>query len=251
MVEQFPAAEPPAPPRRPRLKSARQWWRDIIEIVMIVVTIYTFVNLMTARAIIEGVSMEPNFHTGQLVIINRFSYYFRVPTRGDVVVITNPTSSCKDVVKPQGLDFPVFSTNENDPCPDFIKRVVGLPGETIELRSEGTGEAKVWRVFVNGVEIDEPYIAQFCNTDCTNRTWTLGSDEYFMLGDNRSHSYDSHLLGPISRAHIVGQAWVRYWPLDSAGVIPHPSYIPIPSDPPATPTPTAAPESTQAATAVR
>ncbi|HVO43470.1 MAG TPA: signal peptidase I [Aggregatilineales bacterium] len=221
---------PPAPPKRPRLKSARQWWRDIIEIVMIVVTIYTFVNLLTARAIIEGVSMQPNFYTNQLVIVDRVSYYFRSPARGDVVVISNPTDACKNVVRT--IDLPFFgSKGDDETCADFIKRVIGLPGETVQLKQENSGGEKAWRVYVNGVRLDEPYIAKFCD-NCTDKSWVVGADQFFLLGDNRSASYDSHLFGPVDRTIIVGQAWVRYWPPDTAGFIPHPAYGPVPTSGP-------------------
>ena len=225
----------PTPTRnsRPKLRSPHRWWRDVIEIVLIVIIIYTFVNLMTARAIIIGSSMAPNFATDQLVIVNRFVYYFAQPSRGDVVVISNPTQQCKDVVK-NTIDLPFFSVQNNpndEQCADFIKRIIGLPGESLEI--------KKGRVYVNGVMLDEPYIAKFCEIGC-DKTWTIGPNEYFVLGDNRSNSYDSHSFGPINQTLIVGQAWIRYWPLDVAGIIPHPQYGPIPS---AAPSATATPQS--------
>src|SRR5262245_15495331 len=90
--------EQPKKHASPGLKPHRGWWRDVLEIVALIVIIYTLVNLSTARAIVEGPSMQPNFYTGQLVIVNRFAYYFSQPQRGDVVVINNPTEACKDVV---------------------------------------------------------------------------------------------------------------------------------------------------------
>src|SRR5438105_15864968 len=93
----LPEPAPVAP--RPGLSPRRGWLRDVLEIVALIVIIYTLVNLSTARAIVEGPSMQPNFYTGQLVIVNRFAYYFSQPQRGDVVVLNNPTDACKDVVK--------------------------------------------------------------------------------------------------------------------------------------------------------
>ncbi len=197
---------------RPHL-NRRPLWRDFGEIVLLIAIIYTFVNLTTARAVVEGSSMRPNFETGQLVIVNRFAYFFDNPQRGDVIVLHNPRNGKED----------------------FIKRVVGLPGEYVQIL-EG-------RVYVNGVLLDEPYIERFCTSSCDG-TWQIGEDEYFVLGDNRPSSHDSHAFGPIKRSLIVGQAWVRYWPLPDVAIIDHPNYAPVPKDftpPPPTPTRTPAP----------
>jgi signal peptidase I len=192
-------------------------WRDVIEILLLIITIYTLVNLATSRAVVEGQSMQPNFYTGQLVIINRFAYFFSSPARGDVIVLHDP----KDVTQ------------------DFIKRVVGLPGETVQIK-EG-------RVYVNGTIIEEPYIQDFCRAGCDG-TWQLKKDEYFVLGDNRNNSFDGHAFGALPRDLIVGQAWIRYWPPQDIGLIPHPTYgitglyapiLPAPTQT-STPTPTPA-----------
>lgn len=196
--------EPQEQSSQPKLVSSRRLRRDVIETVLLVLIIYTLVNLTTARAIVEGPSMQPNFYTGQLVVINRFAYYFSQPQRGDVVVLHSPRAECQKTDRV--IDYA---------CDDLIKRVIGLPGETVDIRAG--------RVYVNGAMIDEPYITQFCDRGCDG-TWTLKTEEYFVLGDNRNNSYDSHSFGPISRHLIVGQAWIRYWPLQDANVIPHPSY---------------------------
>jgi signal peptidase I len=197
--------------RSPRLSSRHALWRELTEIVLLVVTIYTFVNLSTVRAIVEGPSMQPNFYTGQLVIVNRFVYYFGPPMRGDVVVLHDP----------------------QDPSQDFIKRIVGLPGETVQMR-EG-------RVYVNGTLLEEPYIDDFCGS-CPNSVWQLDADHYFILGDNRKHSLDSHRFGPINRRLIVGQAWIRYWPPQDFAIITRPTYGQVSSVPPILPTSTPTPE---------
>jgi signal peptidase I len=178
---------------QPGIKPQRSLVRDVVEILLLIVTIYTLVNLATARAVVEGQSMEPNFHTGQFVIVNRFAYYFAKPQRGDVIVLHAP----------------------RDPSQDYIKRVVGLPGESIQI--------KAGRVYVNGTMIDEPYIAHFCTTNCDGE-WKLKDTEYFVLGDNRNNSYDGHSFGPIPSTLIVGQAWVRYWPISDIAIIQHPRY---------------------------
>jgi signal peptidase I len=184
---------------KPGLASHHSILRDIFEIILLIVTIYTLVNLATARAVVEGASMQPNFRTGQLVIVNRFAYYFSQPQRGDVIVLHDPKNISQD----------------------FIKRVMALPGETVQL--------KQGRVYVNGKLLDEPYIEHLCKAGCDG-TWTLKDDEYFVLGDNRSNSFDSHSFGPIKRTLIVGQAWFRYWPLSDVGFIDHPRYGNIPAN---------------------
>src|ERR1041385_2058254 len=92
-----PSAEPISETiERPKLRSGRTLRRDVIETVVLIVLVYTLVNLSTVRAIVYGPSMQPNFYTGQLVIVNRFAYYFSGPTRGDVVVLHNPLSQCRN-----------------------------------------------------------------------------------------------------------------------------------------------------------
>jgi signal peptidase I len=168
--------------------------REILGTIVLIIIIYAPINLMTARAVIEGPSMQPNFYTGQLVVVNRMAYFLGQPQRGDVVV----------------LHSPIRSTDE-----DLIKRVIGLPGETVTIRHG--------RVYINGALLNEPYIKEYCERGCDGQ-WTLGTQEYFVLGDNRDNSYDGHNFGPIHRSLIVGQAWIRYWPIQDLEVIPHPSY---------------------------
>jgi signal peptidase I len=179
---------------RPTLHQNRRLWRDVADILLLIAGIYAFVNLMTSRAIVEGSSMEPNFFTHDLVIVNRAVYFFASPQRGDVVVLHNP----------------------NNADQDFIKRVIGLPNEHIDIRGGQT--------YINGQLLDEPYISRLCPSYCDGE-WQLGPDEYFVLGDNRPHSHDSHSFGPIKRQMIVGQAWIKYWPLNAFEIIHHPDYI--------------------------
>ncbi|HVO41570.1 MAG TPA: signal peptidase I [Aggregatilineales bacterium] len=159
------------------------------ETLLIVIAIYTAVNLVTARYVVEGPSMEPNFVTGQAIVVNRLAYWFGRPTRGDVVVFHNP----------------------EDPSHEFIKRVIGLPGDTIRIE-DGT-------VVVNGKVLEEPYVKSLCSNHRCDNAWTLDGDHYFVLGDNRNQSRDGHNFGPLDRTLIVGLAWVRYWPPADWGLI--------------------------------
>jgi signal peptidase I len=196
------ANQQPIPLPQPRLSSRRHLRRDIVETLLLALVIYTLVNLTTARAIIEGPSMQPNFYTGQWMVINRAAYYFKSPERGDVVVLHSPYERCVGLYETPG-------------CEDLIKRVIGLPGETVVIK-EG-------RVYVNGTLLDEPYIQDFCVHGC-DETWTMGENEYFVLGDNRDDSLDSSHFGPIKRDLILGEAWIRYWPPQDVTVIKHPVY---------------------------
>jgi signal peptidase I len=182
---------------RPRLASPRSLVREAFETMLLIVSIYCLVNLSTARYVVEGASMAPNFQTDQFIIVSRVAYLFGAPARGDVIVFHNP----------------------QDPSHDFIKRVIGLPGETVQILD---GKA-----YINGAPIDEPYVAELCKNQVCDRTWTLDADHYIVLGDNRSHSHDSHSFGPLDRSLIIGKAWIRYWPPPDWSLIPHYDYGPL------------------------
>ncbi|MDD5127567.1 MAG: signal peptidase I [Dehalococcoidales bacterium] len=132
-------------------------------------------------------SMEPNFHEGQRLLVNKIAYVFGEPQRGDVVIFHAPNNGG-----------------------DYIKRVIGLPGDTVEIRSRA--------VYVNGKRLDEPYIMD--PPTYTLDKMTVPPDEYFVLGDNRNNSNDSHRGWTVPREDIVGKAWLSTWPPDTWGVVP-------------------------------
>jgi signal peptidase I len=167
--------------------------REIIQLVLIVVLVRVGMDTFLPRYVVEGASMEPNFHTSERVIVDRFSMLLSGPARGDVVVLDSP------------------STDEL-----LIKRVIGLPNETVVIHDG--------RVSVNGQLLNEPYVLNYCISRSCDGVWHLGPDEYFVLGDNRSSSLDSHVFGPVHRSAINGITRVRYWPLKDIGLIPEPSY---------------------------
>lgn len=183
--EPQPAASPGAPSE---LKSLV---REIIETVLLTVAIYLAVNFATARFRIEGSSMEPSLHPDEYELVNRISYRLGDPQRGDVVV----------------FNFPLATER------DFIKRVIGLPGETVAV-SNGM-------VTVDGEPLAEPYIAAAPNYE---GSWTLGPDEYFVLGDNRNSSSDSRSWGALDRQYLIGRATFVYWPPEMWGFVPHYAY---------------------------
>lgn len=173
-----------APPQRSSLL------REIVETVLLTAIIFLIVNTATGRFRIEGQSMEPNLHDGEYVLIDKVSYVLHPPERGDVVVLLRPGER------------------------DYIKRIIGLPGDTVEVKNG--------QVLVNGIALDEPYIADPARQNTPARQ--VEPERYFVMGDNRNNSSDSRSFGTISAKDIVGRAWIVYWPPSSWGGIPHYSY---------------------------
>jgi signal peptidase I len=165
--------------------------REIIETVLLTVIIYLSVNFATGRFRIEGSSMEPSMHPNQYVLVDKVSYKLGNPKRGDVVVFNYPLATERD----------------------FIKRVIGLPGETVTIQG-GV-------VSINGQPLQEPYISQAPDYE---NSWTLGPDQFFVLGDNRNSSLDSHSWGPLDRHYLIGRAVFVYWPPALWGLVPHYNY---------------------------
>lgn len=173
---------------------------EITQSIVIVISILLIIYLFFAQPHqVNGLSMYPTFDNGDYLLTDKISYRTGKPKRGDVVVFRAPESAqC-----PTGTG-----------C-DFIKRVVGLPGETVEVKQNG--------IFINDEMIDEPYVSPENQTlpgAFTSRGQiVLGPDEYFVSGDNRLHSSDSRAWGPITPKEIVGKAFFRYWPLKNAGIL--------------------------------
>ena len=187
---QPPAIESEASPSQPATAHGSSLFREIVETLLLTVIIFVLVNAITGRFRIDGSSMEPNLHDGEYVIVNRVVYRLQAPQRGDVVVF------------------------QRDGKREFIKRIIGLPGETVEVKGN--------RVIVNGAALTEPYIAQPNAYSMEPRR--VGPNEYFVLGDNRNNSSDSHNWGTIPLSALDGKAWITYWPPENWGIVPHYSY---------------------------
>jgi signal peptidase I len=188
--QSVPALEPGAGEPQPDTAQGSLLFREIVETLLLTVVIFVLVNTLTGRFRIDGSSMEPNLHDGEYVIVNRIVYHLHPPQRGDIVVF------------------------RRDANREFIKRVIALPGETVEVKGG--------RVLINGTPLDEPYIA--APSAYTMEPRTVGSNEYFVLGDNRNNSSDSHNWGTIDSSAIDGKAWVTYWPPKDWGIVPHYTY---------------------------
>lgn len=179
---------------------------DFIETIVIALSIFLVIYLFFMQPHqVNGQSMVPNFESGEYLLTDKVSYKMRQPERGEVVVFHAPSAAhC-----PEGTG-----------C-DFIKRVIGLPGETIEIR-EG-------HFYVNSELLVEDYIPSKFETEPgqfmqNQRQVNLGPNEYFVSGDNRPYSSDSRAWGPISADKIVGRAFFRYWPPEAMGQLKKASY---------------------------
>ena len=172
--------------------------RDILETVLLTLIIYYGVRLGVQNFRVEGLSMVPTLHNNQYLIVNKLSYRFAEPQRGDIVVFRFP----------------------HDPRRDFIKRIIALPGEAVEVRDG--------RVFINEQLLDEPYVRAPPRYSYPRRIVPDG--EYFVLGDNRNNSSDSHSWGSLPQEYVIGKAWFSYWPLAWFGPLSH--YTPVTADAP-------------------
>lgn len=174
--------------------------REMVEVLVLAVLMVMLIRNFVQNYRIDGISMEPNFHNGQFLIVNRYAYCpgihieiplvnipvwektwcVRQPRRGDVIIFEYP----------------------RDPSRDFIKRVIGLPGETVEI-VDG-------KVYIDGQLMPEPFGPN--PGSYTAAPLTVGPDEVYVMGDNRNNSSDSHLWGPLPQDYIIGKALISYWP---------------------------------------
>jgi len=166
---------------------------------------------------IPSVSMEPTLKVGDRVLVNKLSYKLHDVHRGDIVVFERPSTDPQTVESCDGKSMTLMPQKNTEEVHDLIKRVVAVGGETVEVR---TG-----RIFVNGSELNEPYLPANSSTPPFESTVfpapciKVPKDEVFVLGDNRGNSAASNRFGPIPESLIVGRAFVRVWPLGSLGGI--------------------------------
>jgi signal peptidase I len=182
------------------LKRLGAFFLDIFEVIVFAVGIFFFIYLLIMRPHkISGQSMMPNFPDSEYLLTEKVTYYLRNPERGDVIVFTPPISN----------------TDE------FIKRVIGLPGETVMVQND--------HVYINDKLLQEPYLKNTVMTTggtflTDGQEFKVPDGEYFVMGDNRPNSSDSRYWGPITKSVISGRAWIIYWPISNAGVVQKPVY---------------------------
>ncbi|HEY8477634.1 MAG TPA: signal peptidase I [Chloroflexota bacterium] len=208
--------EAPVPTEETRKRGA-DWQSFVLELLqtaLLTLVIFLLIRTVVQNFKVEGSSMEPTLHHGQYLLINRLAYLrldntvlaqlpglrdhegpiylFGPPQRGDIIVFRAPDATDRDL----------------------IKRVVALPGEVVEVRQR--------RVLVNGEPIPEPYIRALPNYDQPPQRVPPG--HYYVLGDNRPFSSDSHMWGFVPEENIVGRAWLSYWPPGEWGLLPSAAY---------------------------
>jgi signal peptidase I len=186
--------------------------RELVEAVVLAGLLFLVLQAVVQNTVVEGPSMEPSFHNSERIIVNKLAYlshdvgiggwslpiHFGEPERGDVVVF-----------RPDETQGAVLSPNGDEPS-DFIKRVVALPGETVEIHGG--------QVFIDGQVLDEPWLTVADSGEFG--AFVVGDDQYFVLGDNRPVSNDSRRWSQaIHRDQIVGKAWLRLWPPGTTGIV--------------------------------
>jgi signal peptidase I len=170
------------------------FFTELLKFAVIAVIIVAPIRLFVAKPfIVSGASMVPTFETGQYLIVDELTYHFEKPQRGDVIVFKYPL----------------------DPTQYFIKRIIGLPGETVSIRG---GAVIITETSGTTLNLTEPYVKNIGNG--ADMSVTLPADKYFVMGDNRPESSDSRYWGLLPSQNIVGRAYVRLLPLNELGVLP-------------------------------
>ena len=176
---------------------------DLIKFALVALLIVVPIRMFVAQPfIVRGASMEPTFEGGEYLIVDQLSYHFHPPERGDVIIMRYP----------------------KDPSIFFIKRIIGLPGETVELAGP---TVTIDRGGAGTLVLTEPYVAPG-HFENQYATYTLGVDDYFVMGDNRIESSDSRSWGLLPKKDIVGRALIRLLPLQRISTFPGAVAYPIP-----------------------
>jgi signal peptidase I len=186
---------------------------EVVETLVLTLVIFLGIQTFVAQPYkVQQQSMETTLLPDQYVLVDKLTPRWAPYTRGDIVVFDPPAS-----------------WSEGNGVP-FIKRIIGLPGDHVELRDG--------KVFVNTIALDEPYIFKQDGTPVTTDAqpggatdWLVPDGELLVMGDHRNMSADSRSFGPIPINHVIGRAWLRYWPFDTFGILPtpgHPELSPSP-----------------------
>ncbi len=187
--EKEPIAEQEELPRS-FLRVALEYLGELVRVVVISLAIILPVRYFLVQPFyVKGASMEPNFYDHEYLIIDELSYRLRDPVRGEIIVFRYP----------------------NDPRQFFIKRVIGLPGETVQFDN---GKIIIKNAeYPKGFVLNESYLPSGLVTTAGTEV-ALGRDKYYLLGDNRTSSLDSRYFGALGRSYVIGRVWIRGWPLD-------------------------------------
>ena len=180
---------------------------EIVETLVLTLIIFLVIQNFIAQPYqVKQQSMEHTLEPGEYVLVDKLTPRFDPYKRGDIIVFTPPA-------------------DWSDDGTPFIKRVIGVGGDTVEIRDDG-------KVYVNKVPLKEAYLyadepggpPQATTSSVQPATWTIPEGDLFLMGDHRSNSADSRTFGAVPESHVIGRAWLRYWPLDTFGVLPTPTY---------------------------
>ena len=179
---------------------------EVVETLVLTLVIFFVIQTFVVQPFqVQMNSMERTLEPGQYVLVDKLSPRWDSFDRGDVVVFNPPASWTADTVP-------------------YIKRVIGLPGDTVEVKDDG-------RVYVNDIALDEPYtykndagVNEPTSVSLDQRMWVIPPGQLFVMGDHRQKSADSRVFGPISISDVIGRAFLRYWPIPMFGILPTPSY---------------------------
>jgi signal peptidase I len=163
--------------------------REVALTLILAIIIFLLLHATVQSFVIYENCMEPNFHEGERLLVNKVVYHFTDPKRGDVIILHPPL----------------------DPEAVYIKRIIALPGDTVEVKGGA--------VYVNGTKLDEPYVKE--PPSYTFPLTKVPENEYFVLGDNRNIANDSHKGWTVPRKNIIGKAWFSYWPSSEWGLVHH------------------------------
>jgi signal peptidase I len=183
-----PVPETEAAPSGGNTAGFRRFLLDVLETVLLSLVLFLGINAISARIRVESISMQPTLYAGNFIIVNKMAYRLGTPGRGDIIIFRYPP--------------------DPDHEPPYIKRVIGLPGDTVTVSSG--------KVYVNDELLREPYISAPPRYE---NTWKVPEDSLFVLGDNRNSSSDSHSWGMVPLQNVIGKAEVIYWPPTSWRVL--------------------------------
>ncbi|MGD0708476.1 MAG: signal peptidase I [Anaerolineaceae bacterium] len=178
-----PESSEPEAKSQPKPISHKQLVIEFVQTVLLAVILYALIDAVVARVRVENISMEPTLMPGEFLLVNKLAYHLGSLQRGDIIVFHYP----------------------GDPSQDYIKRIIGLPGDDIKVQS---GE-----VMVNGFALTETYISA---PPEYQGEWVVPTDSLFVLGDNRNSSSDSHSWGYVPESFVIGRAIFIYWPFNAA-----------------------------------
>jgi signal peptidase I len=218
----------PTSPAKPKPgKSAARAAREIVETLLLALLIFVAVRALVLNFRVDGSSMDPNLQNQEMLLVNR-NVYFHFDLNKVLNLIPGVDRKGQDIIyplfahPPKRGDIIVFNPPVASDKP-YIKRVIGIPGDTIEIKDDGY-------VYVNGERLDEPYI-QGPITECNVRKCqpvTVPPGKVYVMGDNRQNSSDSRIFGVVDDGAIIGKAWLTYWPLGDFGLVPHYDYPKLP-----------------------